>query len=161
MKYVIIISTLLGLSACTTKATDNKKVTTKIEPKVTQEIQQDSTMTTNKFAPKYQQRIDILKKGMIDYMQEGGVSYTSKDVDKCIQLLVDYLTNISKTTTKVEGMKVVKKTVIALNELNVKCSYELIETDQREIICEIIIKAGHEKGFNEMAEDITQEWREW
>ena len=98
---------------------------------------------------------------MLDYMQGGDATYTSKDVDKCIQLLADYLTEISKTTNKVEGISVVKKTVIAMNTLNAKCDYDLIGTDQREIICEIIIRAGKEKGYNKITEDITQEWREW
>ena len=161
MKYVIIISTLLGRAACTTKATDNKNVTTKNEPKVTREIQQDSTMTGKVKETSYQLSIDYLKDGMLDYMQGGDATYTSKDVDKCIQLLADYLTEISKTTNKVEGISVVKKTVIAMNTLNAKCDYDLIGTDQREIICEIIIRAGKEKGYNKITEDITQEWREW
>lgn len=58
-------------------------------------------------------------------------------------------------------MKIVKKTVLALNALNEKCEYELIETEQREDIAEIIILAGYLKGFNDRDDDITEEWREW
>ena len=54
-----------------------------------------------------------------------------------------------------------KKTVILLNEINEKCEYELIETEQREDIAEIIILSGSLKGFNTRDDDITEEWREW
>ena len=58
-------------------------------------------------------------------------------------------------------MKVVEKTVLALNELNEPCDKELIETGQREDIAEIIILAGNLTGYNSLDEDITGEWREW
>ena len=58
-------------------------------------------------------------------------------------------------------MKVVEKTVLALNELNEPCDEELIETGQREDIAEIIILAGNLTGYNSLDEDITEEWREW
>jgi hypothetical protein len=48
-----------------------------------------------------------------------------------------------------------------LNDLNAGCDHNLIETDQREDIAEIIIIAGNDKGYNELTEDITEEWREW
>lgn len=48
-----------------------------------------------------------------------------------------------------------------LSHFNKQCGEVLIETSQREDICEIIIMASHLKGYNDMSEDITEEWREW
>ena len=77
-----------------------------------------------------------------------------------MNLLDDYLRELLDANSREEGMKIVKKTVLALNELNENCGGELIETDQREDIAEIIIVAGNLKGFNGLDEDITEEWRE-
>jgi hypothetical protein len=37
----------------------------------------------------------------------------------------------------------------------------MIETMEREAICELIILAGAARGFNGAGEDITEPWREW
>ncbi|WP_167356145.1 hypothetical protein [Chryseobacterium jejuense] len=58
-------------------------------------------------------------------------------------------------------MEIVKSTVLKLNNLNEKCDYSLIETNEREQIAEIIILAGYEMGYNASDEDGTEEWREW
>ncbi|MES2516026.1 MAG: hypothetical protein V4580_17865 [Bacteroidota bacterium] len=87
--------------------------------------------------------------------------YTPKDVDVCIQMIQNHLDHMAQTFDREEAITLVKKTVLDLNDLNEKCNACLIETDQREDICEIIIMAGHLKGYNEMNEDITEEWREW
>ncbi|WP_343657916.1 hypothetical protein [Chryseobacterium sp.] len=102
-----------------------------------------------------------LKKNMEDYMHENDPSYTQNDVDLCIATLSDYVIKVFATGSKGEGMEVVKSTVLKLNELNEKCDYSLIETNEREQIAEIIILAGHEKGYNAVDEDVTEEWREW
>lgn len=78
-----------------------------------------------------------------------------------MDLISDYLQAVENANSKDEAMIIVKKTVLALNDLNEKCEYELIATDQREDIAEIIILAGKLKGFNSRDEDITEEWREW
>lgn len=77
-----------------------------------------------------------------------------------MKLIKDYLGQLENVDSKDEAMKIVEKTVLALNDLNEKCEYELIETDQREDIAEIIILAGNPKGFNSRDEDITEDWRE-
>ena len=78
-----------------------------------------------------------------------------------MNLISDYLNKVENASSKEEAMKIVEKTVLALNGLNEKCEYELIETDQREDIAEILILAGNLKGFNSRDEDITEDWREW
>lgn len=105
--------------------------------------------------------LDTLKIGMIEYIEPGETEYTESDVEKCMSIMNDFLSEISKSDSKENGMKSVKKVVLELNDLNEKCEYELIETDQREQLAEIIILAGNLKGFNERNEDITEEWREW
>lgn len=107
------------------------------------------------------QQIETLKKSMTEYMKSAHPSYTEKDVEQCENILTEYVQSIYKTSTKDEGLQVVKMTVIKLNELNEKCDFQLIETGEREQIAEIIISTGNLKGYNSLNEDITEEWREW
>jgi hypothetical protein len=104
---------------------------------------------------------ESLKTGMIEYIQPGETEYNEKDVEKCMKLIDTFLTELTQTETKENGMKFVEKVVLKLNELNEKCEYELIETDQREQLAEIINLAGNLKGYSKKEEDITEEWREW
>ena len=48
----------------------------------------------------------------------------------------------------------------ALNHLAERCD-SLIETDQREQICELMIQAAHSVGVGDGQTDITEDWREW
>ena len=57
-------------------------------------------------------------------------------------------------------MATVKDTILALNALNETCEHSLIETDQREEICDLIIKAALSVGVGN-GDDITEEWRDW
>lgn len=106
-------------------------------------------------------QINDLKTSMMTYMEMSNPSYKKIDVDECIKILKSHVNQISKTKSKSEGMKLVKSTVTKLNKLNEKSGYQLIETGEREIICDIIIRAGQEKGYNKLDEDITEEFREW
>lgn len=112
--------------------------------------------------PEMQLLFDRLKEGMLAFIEDDNdAPYSKVEVDTCMDILTKYLMDIDKTANKDEAMKIVEGTVLALNALNKKCDFSLIETDQREDICDIIIQAGHEKGYNELSEDITEEWREW
>ncbi|WP_157976270.1 hypothetical protein [Lewinella sp. IMCC34191] len=102
-----------------------------------------------------------LEGGMLDYIDAAQPEYDQRDVATCMQLLSRYLNEMENAESREEAMRVVERTVLALNDLNEKCAYALIETDQREDIAEIIILAGHFKGFNAREEDITEEWRDW
>ena len=102
-----------------------------------------------------------LEKGMLDYLDAGATDYAKGDVAQCQSIMQDYLVRMEDTSSKEEAMAIVESTVGALNELNEKCEYALIETEQREDLAEIIIMAGHLKGYNAMNEDITEEWRDW
>jgi hypothetical protein len=109
----------------------------------------------------FQIKVEALKASMISYMENASPSYSKRDVEKSVAILNEYLKQIVATTTKEQGMQVVKSTILKLNDLNNKCNGELIETGEREQIAEIIILAGNKKGYNAIDEDITEEWREW
>lgn len=115
--------------------------------------------------------------GMIDYMKYGGADdendpeydpefdagYTQKHVDQCSKIiddLFDSLKAVSGAKRQESIMKAVKTAVVKLNKLNDKCDGGLIETDQREDFCELIISAAKQAGL-ESDDDITEEWREW
>ncbi len=102
-----------------------------------------------------------LRTGMLEYMTVEKVAYTANDVEECMSLINTYLSDLSKTKTKEEGLNAVEKVVSRLNILNKKCQYQLIETDQREQICAIIILSGNVKGYNSKTEDVTQNLRDW
>ena len=50
---------------------------------------------------------------------------------------------------------------LALNALNEDCGGNLIETGEREALCDLIERAAREAGLPESDEDITEAWREW
>jgi hypothetical protein len=102
-----------------------------------------------------------LKKNMEDYMNEAEPSYNQSDIRDCLSILTDYTIRVLATKSKDEGVEVAKSAVLKLNDLNEKCGYSLIETNEREQIAELIILAGNEMGYNSVDEDITEQWREW
>lgn len=100
---------------------------------------------------------------MLSFMSEGDCGYSKKDVAKCESLLLEYLCQLSKLENATDEliMAQVKKLVLALNKLNDKTDYCLIETDAREEICQIIQDSAVECGLSSPVEDVTEEWREW
>lgn len=80
----------------------------------------------------------------------------------CMTILHAYLAEIDQAEDTPAGMQVVKVAVLKLNDLNERCEYELIETDQREEIWELMQTAFLEKAFAiPESGDITEEWRDW
>ena len=65
----------------------------------------------------------------------------------------NYLIEIDDTNSRDEGIAVIKRTTLALNDLNSRTNYSLIETWEREQICEAILQASSAKGYNEASED--------
>lgn len=111
---------------------------------------------------------DILP-SMIQYMEEchaDGESpgYTEADVQRCGEILDEYLDHLAMLEDDSESEEIlvyVEKVVINLNELNDECGYRLIETDQRELICNFIERAAQEAGLETDGSNITEKWREW
>lgn len=104
-----------------------------------------------------------LIEGMVDFIsyEDGEDYYTTNDIEKCVLILDEFIKKMNESNSKNQGIDCVKNTILKLNDLNDKCEGALIETDQRESICEIIILTSHEKGYNSKDEDITEEWRNW
>lgn len=91
--------------------------------------------------------------------------YTQEHVDRCAEILevfFDELSQVGGTDDRdAEIMEAVKTAVTELNALNEETDGSLIETDQRELLCEIIIASAQEAGLSTQGQDITEEWREW
>lgn len=102
--------------------------------------------------------------GMINYLLEYNVTqYSKNDVKEIDELLDQYLYKI-KTIKEINSpfyLPTVEWVVKELNKINEKTGYSIIETDQRELICEYIIKTAIYYGFLLVYKDITEEWREW
>ena len=110
---------------------------------------------------KNEMQIENLKKSMTEYMEVADPQYSKNDVEECGKILNEFLSEINKSNSKEEGLRIVKVTVEKLNNLNNKCDSELIETSEREEIADIINLATSSKGYNKYEDDITEEWREW
>jgi hypothetical protein len=92
--------------------------------------------------------------------------YTQDDIDRCAAIIDHYLITLSRIKGKGEDrneviLEAVKDTVLELNTLNDNCDGNLIETDQRETLCELINSAAQDAGLETDLDDITEEWREW
>ena len=94
-------------------------------------------------------------------MEYENVQYTKENVADAGEILTNHYLKLAHAKTKEEADNLVRETVIKLNHLNTLSKYQLIETDQRELIGEFIIKSGVIFGFNKINEDVTERWREW
>lgn len=106
--------------------------------------------------------------GMRSYMDavlkdNNDPGYTEADIHKCAAIIDSCTQRISscKNGDKQAVMSAVKDTVLALNALNLEAGEALIETDQREDLAELIIKAAATVGVGNGKDDLTEEWREW
>lgn len=152
MKFNFKISAIISLSVLLLSCTSDPK---------RKENQRISEIMNNTEYKNQIQEIELLEKSMTEYMDFAEPSYTEKDIEKCKSILIEFIQNIDKTSTREEGLKIVQSTILELNELNKKCDFDLIETNEREQIAGIIIGVGNQKGYNTLSEDITEEWREW
>lgn len=152
MKFNFKISAIISLSVLLLSCTSDPK---------RKENQRISEIMNNTEYKNQIQEIELLEKSMTEYMDFAEPSYTEKDIEKCKSILIEFIQNIDKTSNREEGLKIVQSTILELNELNKKCDFDLIETNEREQIAGIIIGVGNQKGYNTLSEDITEEWREW
>lgn len=89
--------------------------------------------------------------------------YTQNEIDACARIIDDLLAalaSLGAVTDSAAILAQVKKAVLALNDLNDEAGGSLIETGERESLCDIIILAAKDAGL-ESGEDITEEWRDW
>jgi hypothetical protein len=106
--------------------------------------------------------------GMRGYMEavledNDDPGYTEADIDKCGAIIDSYIQRISscKHGDEQAVMSAVRDTILELNALNSEAGESLIETDQREDLAELIIKAAAVVGVGNGKDDLTEEWREW
>jgi hypothetical protein len=108
-----------------------------------------------------------LSDGMVDYMQDdedGVVTYTQPDIDRCAKFVDEFLAKLERVPDRNKSafiMKAVETFVVQLNKLNEACEGGLIETDQREQLCALIVAATRDTGLAVGDEDITEKWRDW
>lgn len=99
-----------------------------------------------------------------DYDPDFDAGYTQDHIDQCMGLLDTFLVTLKNVPPEGKTefiMAAVKNLVLGLNAANESCDGAMIETDQREQLCEIIITAAKEAGLESDEDDITEEWREW
>ena len=102
-----------------------------------------------------------LLESMREFMREADVEYGEADIVECGTILDEHLSAVAAAADRDDALACVRTTVLRLNALNERCDDSMIETDERETICEFIIRAGAIRGFNEEDEDVTEDWREW
>ena len=102
---------------------------------------------------------------LIEYMEIGSkdCEFRKTDVRKCEKILTKYLDTLAVLSppSDKEIMKCVRMTVLALNKLNEKTDYAMLETEERDNICELIQTSAIECGLQDPTDDITEQWREW
>ncbi|KAB8172515.1 hypothetical protein FKV24_014610 [Lysobacter maris] len=107
--------------------------------------------------------LDGMRTYMHDVSSDGGdPGYAETDIVRCETILNVFLAKVASAHANDSDavMAAVKEAVLAFNALNESCDHGLIETDQRELICELIIQAAAASGVG-AGEDITEPWREW
>lgn len=113
----------------------------------------------------YDRIVEEVAGPMLDFMQECGedASFSAFDVERCKMILKDYLDALAALAEKTDEaiMAQVRKTVLALNELNEETDYALIETSERESICILIQDAAEACGLRAEIDDVTEEWRDF
>ena len=89
--------------------------------------------------------------------------YNDDDVENVKSVLDSYVDALAELEQPADGqiMEQVKAVVLALNEMNEARDYALIETDEREWLCEAIQTIAVDRGLQNVSGDITEEWREW
>jgi hypothetical protein len=106
--------------------------------------------------------IKSILSGMLDFIEDDGdADYGEKDIAECKGYLYEFLKQMSLNNLQEDvALSEVKNLVISLNKLNERCDECLIETDQREEICELIFMALTNASIP-FEGDPTEEWREW
>jgi len=119
-----------------------------------------------------EKKFEMIIRSMVDYMNIGDecgedlgdCGYTQNEIDECAKILDDYIDELialGDNASEDAIMDCVKKVILALNELNERANYSLIETDQRENLCPFIQDAATNAGLPLTPVDITEEWRMW
>lgn len=128
---------------------------------------------TNDYVELKHEILDGMRSYREDLAQDGAdAGYGEAEIDECERILERFLASLrnavadgervpSRAALDRSARAAVEQTVRALNALNARCRYNLIETDQREGLCELIRGALAEIGALRGEDDPTEAWREW
>lgn len=99
-----------------------------------------------------------------DYDPDWDSGYKQKHIDAAEDALDRFIAELERMDgggTEEEVMQAVKAVVLTLNDINGQTrDGSMIETGQREQLCEIILAAAQQAGL-ETDDDLTAEWRDW
>jgi hypothetical protein len=102
--------------------------------------------------------------GIKEYKKAAGedCGYTDDQIDDCLAIVDAYIAKMQKGSklSQKDIEQAVKEALLDLNALNEKCDGSLIETDQREKLCMLILTAAKQAGLD-ADNDITERWRKW
>ena len=99
--------------------------------------------------------------GMVAFLiEDPDCGYDRADVERCGALLDRYLDAVSGSPGTDRVQTELERVVLRLNQLNEACDHCLIETDQREDLCALLLEAARRAGWR-FEGDPTEEWREW
>lgn len=120
---------------------------------------------TNNYVELKSEILDGMRSYREDLAQDGvDAGYSVQQIDECEGIIDRFLETMSAAAERGDTAAAhgaVKDAVLGLNALNARCGHSLIETDQREGLCELILGAAMVAGLCAEGEDITEEWREW
>ena len=141
---VVVAVFLVGLAGCSCARKTNERF---------------ELMSNEEFQFLVDKKLTITS-SMRRYMLSGDVSYMEEDILKCSRILDEFLLSISIAENRLQGKESVRIAVLKLNALSDKHE-DLIETGERERICDLMTMVGVYRGFNTEDEDVTELWREW
>jgi len=108
----------------------------------------------------FEKKIKQQKKNILPEFAER-VESSKKEIKKELLIFIENCSKYTKSRNPKAIINSVKKTVEKINEINCE-GIGIIETIEREIICEFINDVVKLTGFQNSEEiDITEEWREW
>lgn len=100
--------------------------------------------------------------GNDDFGSEFDCGYTQQHIVQCVGIVDQYVESLNSLNEPDDDVlrHAIEKVVRELNDLNDRAGGCLIETDQREDLCQIILVVAKQAGMK-TDEDVTEEWREW
>jgi hypothetical protein len=127
----------------------------------------------NKNNMTYQNKLNEAKKyypfeNWREAFNDGLEQYTQENCDKAKKIFDDLilgLINIGEDASEQEKVKLFKAAILETNDLNTECDDGLIETGEREDLCELTDKISIACGLDPKkygdGEGLASEWREW
>ena len=112
-----------------------------------------------KKATPYDNIINSVRAYLEEFEDGEELPYNEETITALSKLLASYTKKEKNAYTEDEILSVSKELVLKLNKLNDSVDGQLIETDQRELICNYILSNAAMKKI--CKGDFTEEWRTW